>query len=256
MAATGMEPLRDRAVDTLSGGERQRAWIAMALAQQTRVLLLDEPTTFLDIHYQMDIRSLVRRLKPTARSMPAAPRSATRSIADCARSRRKPGHRCPFLFGSGAARISAGNASPRRCSTCRRGATGGRLEARHLPHLVRRDVPVANLRGCYRGWAALPHPLQQITEGEAFVRGDWAWTECDVTPSEPPAADAVAAEVTFSYDHAARGERGAITVAVRQDGTVTTQLASTEPEPSELPRYRTIVRRVTPDDGMLTSHCV
>lgn len=59
---TGLEPLRDRAVDTLSGGERQRAWIAMALAQQTQVLLLDEPTTFLDIHFQIDILSLVRRL--------------------------------------------------------------------------------------------------------------------------------------------------------------------------------------------------
>lgn len=59
---TGLQPLRDRAVDTLSGGERQRAWIAMALAQKTDVLLLDEPTTFLDIHYQIDVLSLVRRL--------------------------------------------------------------------------------------------------------------------------------------------------------------------------------------------------
>ena len=62
IAVTGLEPLRDRAVDTLSGGERQRAWIAMALAQQTDVLLLDEPTTFLDIHYQIDVLSLVRQL--------------------------------------------------------------------------------------------------------------------------------------------------------------------------------------------------
>jgi iron complex transport system ATP-binding protein len=62
VAVTGLQALRDRAVDSLSGGERQRAWIAMALAQQTAVLLLDEPTTFLDIHYQIDILSLVRRL--------------------------------------------------------------------------------------------------------------------------------------------------------------------------------------------------
>lgn len=59
---TGLQPLRHRAVDTLSGGERQRAWIAMALAQQTNVLLLDEPTTFLDIHYQIEVLALVRSL--------------------------------------------------------------------------------------------------------------------------------------------------------------------------------------------------
>ena len=59
---TGLDALRDRAVDTLSGGERQRAWIAMALAQRTGVLLLDEPTTYLDIHYQIDILALVRTL--------------------------------------------------------------------------------------------------------------------------------------------------------------------------------------------------
>jgi ABC-type cobalamin/Fe3+-siderophores transport system ATPase subunit len=59
---TGLSAMSDRMVDTLSGGERQRAWIALALAQQTEVLLLDEPTTFLDIRYQLDVLSLVRRL--------------------------------------------------------------------------------------------------------------------------------------------------------------------------------------------------
>ncbi|MBE9125219.1 MULTISPECIES: ABC transporter ATP-binding protein [unclassified Coleofasciculus] len=59
---TGLEPLANRSVDTLSGGERQRAWIALALAQQTQVLLLDEPTTFLDIRHQLEVLSLVRRL--------------------------------------------------------------------------------------------------------------------------------------------------------------------------------------------------
>ncbi len=49
----------DRPVDTLSGGQRQRAWIAMALAQQTNVLLLDEPTTYLDLAYQMDVLDLL-----------------------------------------------------------------------------------------------------------------------------------------------------------------------------------------------------
>jgi ABC-type cobalamin/Fe3+-siderophores transport system ATPase subunit len=59
---TNLDTYRDREVDTLSGGERQRAWIAMALAQKTDVLLLDEPTTYLDIHYQIDVLALVRDL--------------------------------------------------------------------------------------------------------------------------------------------------------------------------------------------------
>jgi hypothetical protein len=127
----------------------------------------------------------------------------------------------------------------------------GRLEGRHLPHLVRRDVPMAELRGCYRRWAALPHPLQQIAEGEAFVRGDWAWTACDVTPGGVPPEDATSAEITLSYIHEARGERGEIAVAVLPDGAVMTQTESADPELVEVPHYRTEVRRVVPDDGLL-----
>ena len=58
MAATGVADLADAYVDELSGGQRQRVWIAMALAQQTPLLLLDEPTTFLDIAHQIDILDL------------------------------------------------------------------------------------------------------------------------------------------------------------------------------------------------------
>lgn len=58
MAATGVAALADRYVDELSGGQRQRVWIAMALAQQTPLLLLDEPTTFLDIQHQIDVLDL------------------------------------------------------------------------------------------------------------------------------------------------------------------------------------------------------
>lgn len=62
MAVTGIEPMADRAVDELSGGERQRVWLATALAQRTDVLLLDEPTTYLDLRYQVEVLDLVREL--------------------------------------------------------------------------------------------------------------------------------------------------------------------------------------------------
>jgi iron complex transport system ATP-binding protein len=58
MAATGVTELSRRLVDELSGGQRQRVWVAMALAQQTTHLLLDEPTTFLDIAHQIDLMEL------------------------------------------------------------------------------------------------------------------------------------------------------------------------------------------------------
>lgn len=54
--------LRDRLVDELSGGQRQRVWIALALAQETDILFLDEPTTFLDIAYQIEILDLLSKL--------------------------------------------------------------------------------------------------------------------------------------------------------------------------------------------------
>ena len=59
---TEMQAFADRALDSLSGGERQRAWVAMALAQQTPILLLDEPTTFLDLGHQLEVLELLSKL--------------------------------------------------------------------------------------------------------------------------------------------------------------------------------------------------
>jgi len=59
---TDTEHLADRHVDTLSGGQRQRAWLALTLAQEAATILLDEPTTFLDLRYQVEILELLHRL--------------------------------------------------------------------------------------------------------------------------------------------------------------------------------------------------
>lgn len=59
---TNLSDYRDREVSRLSGGQRQRVWIAMALAQNTKILFLDEPTTYLDIRYQIEILELVKKL--------------------------------------------------------------------------------------------------------------------------------------------------------------------------------------------------
>lgn len=62
LASTNMTGLAGREMDQLSGGQRQRGWIAMALAQKTGILFLDEPTTYLDISHQLDILQLLRKL--------------------------------------------------------------------------------------------------------------------------------------------------------------------------------------------------
>jgi iron complex transport system ATP-binding protein len=88
MAATRVQDLAERHVDELSGGQRQRVWIAMALAQQTPLLLLDEPTTYLDIAHQIEVLDLCARLHEEGRTVVAvlhdlnhAARYATHMIA-------------------------------------------------------------------------------------------------------------------------------------------------------------------------------
>ena len=59
----GVDHLRDRQLSSLSGGQKQLVWIAMVLAQDTDVLLLDEPTTFLDLHHQLEVMEIIERLR-------------------------------------------------------------------------------------------------------------------------------------------------------------------------------------------------
>lgn len=71
MDRTGVTGFRDAEVGELSGGQRQRVWVAMALAQETEILLLDEPTTFLDIGYQLDLLELFAELNREGRTIVA-----------------------------------------------------------------------------------------------------------------------------------------------------------------------------------------
>ncbi|HLU26907.1 MAG TPA: ABC transporter ATP-binding protein [Glycomyces sp.] len=88
MDATDIADLASRSVDELSGGQRQRVWIAMVLAQQTPLLLLDEPTTYLDITHQLEVLDLCAKLHREGRTLVAvlhdlnqAARYATHLIA-------------------------------------------------------------------------------------------------------------------------------------------------------------------------------
>jgi len=69
LATTGLAALADEQVDSLSGGQRQRAWLALTVAQDTPLLLLDEPTTFLDVAHQLDVLELVRDLHAAGRTV-------------------------------------------------------------------------------------------------------------------------------------------------------------------------------------------
>ncbi len=81
LAMTGTEELAERDVEHLSGGQMQRVWLASCLAQETGVLLLDEPTTYLDLRYQVELLDLIRDL---------ADHQASRSGSYCTTSIRPP----------------------------------------------------------------------------------------------------------------------------------------------------------------------
>ncbi|WP_420824721.1 ABC transporter ATP-binding protein [Streptomyces spiramenti] len=71
LAATGVADLAERPVAELSGGQRQRVWIAMVLAQETPLVLLDEPTTYLDVAYQIEVMNLLHDLNRSGRTVVA-----------------------------------------------------------------------------------------------------------------------------------------------------------------------------------------
>lgn len=88
LEATGTAEIAERPVDALSGGQRQRVWVAMVLAQETDLLLLDEPTTFLDVAHQVELMELFAQLNAEGRTLVAvlhdlnhAARYATHIIA-------------------------------------------------------------------------------------------------------------------------------------------------------------------------------
>ena len=116
MQATDVAALSGRLLDELSGGQRQRVWIAMVLAQQTPILLLDEPTTFLDIAHQIELMELLADLNDAGRTVVAV-------LHDLNQACRYASHLIAMRDGRIAAQGAPGRSSRsswcRRCSACR-----------------------------------------------------------------------------------------------------------------------------------------
>jgi hypothetical protein len=132
------------------------------------------------------------------------------------------------------------------------GRSWGRLRGPQLGGIINHDVlSVSDMRRCYRGWAALPNVLQQVAEGEAFVRGGWEWTRCVVTPSAVPVdPEAIGGTITLDYVHP-DGETGSITIDVIPDRVVETMGSSSSPELHDAQQYRCELVSVFPAGGLL-----
>jgi hypothetical protein len=116
----------------------------------------------------------------------------------------------------------------------------GHLDARDLAPLIRRDRPFAELRHRYRGWAALPAPLQQAAEGEAFLQAGWDWTRRLVSVGEPFEAGH-GHVVPFAVVDPDTGRQERVEVEVVPDGTVTTLETTNGEEMHEAPQFRTTI---------------
>lgn len=139
LLATRTAELADRSIDELSGGQRQRVWIAMVLAQRTGVLLLDEPTTYLDLTHQIEVLDLLRELNRRHQTTIVV---VLHELALAARY-------ADYLVFMRAGQILAAG-EPARVVTTQNLAAAFELEARVVPDPVSGTplvVPVRSLRG-------------------------------------------------------------------------------------------------------------
>lgn len=123
----------------------------------------------------------------------------------------------------------------------------GRLNAHDLSHLIRRDVPFSVLRDAYRGWSALPHPVQQIAEAEAFLHAGWEWTGYEVTPVTVPPDEERPAErqvVQFMFHQPDTGETGSVEVELIPTTTARTMEISLGDEYVDIQQYETVLTRI------------
>ena len=127
----------------------------------------------------------------------------------------------------------------------------GRLQARDLAHLVRRDVPAAQLRGSYRGWSALPHPSQQLAEAALLAHAGWAWTGHAVAPlgESPHMLQPVGAHtVAFAVTNPTTGQPGRVEVRLTPAGTIRTLPESRTDAYVEAPQYDAEIVAIEPPD--------